>query len=143
MTRTSRNTIKTELSDTSTPPLSPQGERDLLARLKETPADKLGEAVKASEGFTAEDEDNDKRGVRALNRATLAKIKRCFFWFLFILVCITLAIFAFGFVYLVWIWVASFIDKPDEVGQFLKSGITAVLLILATLFVENVIKNHE
>lgn len=111
---------------------------ELLERLKGTSSSDLAKGVRSVEhlALDASEEDGRKRGVRALNRENLAKIKRAFLWFLFVLSCVTALVLAFGMMFLTAKWVGTFIDDPDKLGSFLKSIGLGGLIILATITVE-------
>jgi hypothetical protein len=121
----------------------PPPDSTLLDQLEETPIEKLQDAVKKSEGFSEEDENNHRRGIRKGTRETVAKIKVCFFWFLFALLCLATLLLSAGFLYLLYLWVSSFINDPIAVGKFLEKVVWTGLIVLATLFAEGVIKSDN
>ena len=115
----------------------------LLERLNETPLEKLQDAVKKSEGFSVDDENNHKRGVKKDYREATAKIKIKFVWFLFYVLCLVIAFLSLGFLGLLGKWITSFVDDPIKLGDFLKNVAWAILVILATLFAESVFKKDD
>jgi hypothetical protein len=119
-----------------TPP-NIEGGQELILRLRGTSDAQLAKGISESEGFTLDKEDSHKRGVRSLNRQTFGQIKRCFFWFLCLLAL------SAGFMYLLWIWVASFVNDPLQVKEFLSSIVWSAALIFATLFFEGIMRDND
>ena len=140
---TSESTSETESFATSTPPKVKQDQDDLLQRLKGLPKDQTAGAVAEVEHLSEEHEEGNKRSIRAKNRATIAKIRRYFYWFLFVLVCLCSLVLALGFLYIVGIWILSFINDYSKLESFIFQVVWASLIVMATLFVENIFRNRE
>ena len=118
---------------------------DLLERVKSTPQEQLTRAVKNVEHLELDEggEDRRKRGVRARNRETLAKIRRAFYWFLFCLACVVSTAAVIGLGYLTFIWISSFVTDPVRLEAFLKDVGLGLLIILATITVERLFPRDE
>lgn len=121
---------------------------NLLADLKDTPTDAVGDAVKRANHFTPEDEDHDKRFGKAQRRRTFQKIQRWFFWFLFGVTCAVILASAGGYLFLVWKWVSTLIwdvqvHNPQGLKSFIDSVLWSLLIVFATLFLEGVFRDRH
>jgi hypothetical protein len=136
-----RRTTKNGSKDTSKPPTKKEGK--LFDALKGISDNQLRDAVGSAEGFTAEREENSKRGVRAELRHVKAKIKRWFYWFLFWLICTLIAAFCIGTVIVVCHWVAGYWDDSKRIENLIFNTMWSLLVIFATLFFEGVFKHKD
>ncbi|MFD0916520.1 hypothetical protein ACFQ14_08885 [Pseudahrensia aquimaris] len=140
MTKPSPRTTKSASPDTST---QHKNKLSDLERLKETGDDDLGRGIAQTEGFSTGDEDNHKRKVRSDNRTTTSKIRRWFLWFAFGLTCLVSLLLTLGFLYLIAIWVGSFIDNPTKLESVIFNVIWGLLVVLATLFLEQAFRHRD
>jgi hypothetical protein len=120
----------------------------LLDDLRETPVADLGAAAQRAGHFTQQDDENHKRGVKGKNREALAKIKRCFMWFLFVIGCVASAVLVFGFILLVFIYLrhiisGSVVADPSALGQIIGGILWTALVAMATLWSEEVLKGED
>lgn len=116
---------------------------DLLARLRETPDANVAKGVSRVERLTQEEEEQFKRGVRVRTLTGYSNIRVAFYWFLFVVVCLSLLLAVGSMFYLTRVWVLSFIDKPEEVRDFLFDVMFTILVIFATLFFEGIFSRRE
>lgn len=121
----------------------------LLEDLKKTPTSEMGFATQRANAFTEEDEDHDKRFGKAQRRRTFQKIQRWFFWFLFWVVCGIILACAIGYLYLIGLWVSTLIwetptiKNPSGLKAFIDSVLWSLLVIFATLFLENIFRGRD
>jgi type VI protein secretion system component VasF len=130
----------------STPPSPPPPDhirQALLERLRQTTPDAVGKAAASAEGLSEEDAERLKRRTRHHGHETRAKIRRAFSWFLFGSACVFLTVTLIGFFWLLWRWIGTFWDDAAKLGGFLGVVVTYVLVVLATLFVEGVLRSRD
>lgn len=134
----SSDTSPNDSTSTSTEP-----KRSLKDRLKSASGSGLRRSIGQVEGLTTEDEENHKRGEKALNRQTIGKIKRAFFWFLLVLVCLVTIACTAGMAYLVVVWVQGFMGDPAKLEDFVLGVGWTLLVVFATLFFERVYQRDD
>jgi len=114
--------------------------KGLLDKLKAQSPEETGKGVQQVEGLTAKDVTARKRGLDVQWDKTVNRIKRASLWLLFFLVAIACVLTMLGFFYLLHKWIMTFSENPKELGRFLNTVYSSVILILATLFVENIFR---
>lgn len=120
-------------------------EESLLEQVKNTSDDQLARGVEKVDHLSLgeDEEDGRRRGLRAQNRATVARVRRWFYWFVFGLVCIVLFVCVLGFGIIVYLWVQGFIGDPQQLEGFVFDVVFTLLVVLATLFIEGVIRKGD
>ena len=140
--KTSPRTTKNALVNISTPQPE-EGDDVLYHRLQGTTEAQLKKGVESLDGLTTEQEDGHKRKIRIDNSKTLNQLRRWFYKFLFMLLCGVVTILSVGFLYLLYLWVSSFINDSEKIGSFLGQAAWSMLLVLATLFCQNIFSDKD
>jgi hypothetical protein len=123
---------------------TPQNEKNhkkpsLLERIKGTPTEDIAGGVQKTEKLTKADVDKNSRNQRILDAQTIGKIRRFMYWVVFLV----FVAFVLQTGWLFGGWVNSFASDMVAVKAYLSSIFNYILIIFATLFVENMVRGKD